>query len=43
MDFDVIVVGAGAGGLMTAARLARLGPDNLPPDYTEAVKRADRP
>ena len=25
MDFDVIVVGAGAGGLMTAAQLARLG------------------
>src|SRR5439155_25596780 len=25
MDFDVLVVGAGAGGLMTAARLASLG------------------
>jgi phytoene dehydrogenase-like protein len=24
-SFDVIVVGAGAGGLLTAARLARLG------------------
>lgn len=25
MDFDVVVIGAGAGGLMTAARLAHLG------------------
>jgi phytoene dehydrogenase-like protein len=34
VDFDVIVVGAGAGGLMTAARLAlhqeRGGPRRLP-------------